>query len=57
MRGPTLVTNRRDMIKTLAALPLMHLSGADPDVILYNGLVYTVHPAAPEAAAIAIRDG
>jgi predicted amidohydrolase YtcJ len=50
-------TNRRDVIKTLAALPLMRLSGADPDAVLHNGLVYTVNPAAPEATAVAIRDG
>ena len=48
-------TNRRDVIKTLAALPLMRLSGADPDVVLHNGLVYTVNPAAPEATAVAIE--
>jgi predicted amidohydrolase YtcJ len=50
-------TNRRDMIKTLAALPLMRLSRADPEVILCNGLVHTVHPANPETTAVAIRDG
>jgi hypothetical protein len=50
-------TNRRDVMKTLAALPLMRLSAADPDVVLHNGLVYTVNPAAPEATAVAIRDG
>jgi predicted amidohydrolase YtcJ len=50
-------TTRRDMIKTLAALPLMRFAGADPDVILYNGLVYTVRPGGAEATAIAIRDG
>jgi predicted amidohydrolase YtcJ len=45
------------MIKTLAALPLVRFAGADPDVILYNGLVYTVRPDGAEATAIAIRDG
>jgi predicted amidohydrolase YtcJ len=50
-------TGRRDMLKTLAALPLMRLPGADPDLILYNGLVYTVHPENSQARAIAIRDG
>ncbi len=50
-------TTRRDMIKTLAALPLVRLPGADPDVVLYNGLVYTVHAANPEVSAIAVRDG
>jgi len=50
-------TTRRDMIKTLAALPLVRFAGADPDLILYNGLVYTVRPGRAEATAIAIRDG
>jgi len=50
-------TTRRDMIKTLAALPLVRFAGADPELILYNGLVYTVRPGGAEATAIAIRDG
>ena len=50
-------TTRRDMIKTLAALPLVRFSAADPDLILHNGLVRTVGPAGAEATAIAIRDG
>jgi predicted amidohydrolase YtcJ len=50
-------TGRRDMLKTLAALPLMRLPGADPELILYNGLAYTVHPENSQATAIAIRDG
>jgi predicted amidohydrolase YtcJ len=45
------------MIKTLAALPLVRFAGADPDLILYNGLVYTVRPGGAEATAVAIRDG
>ena len=50
-------TTRRDMIKTLAALPLVRFSGADPDLVLYNGLVHTLRPGGAEATAIAIRDG
>lgn len=50
-------TTRRDIIKSLAALPLARLSRADPDLILFNARVYTVQPANPEATAIAIRDG
>jgi hypothetical protein len=38
-------------------MPLMRLQRADPDVILYNGRVYSGQPENPEAAAIAIRDG
>jgi predicted amidohydrolase YtcJ len=53
----TVQTTRRDIIKTLAALPLAGLSRADPDVILHNGLVYTGQPGSPKATAVAIRDG
>ena len=49
--------SRRHIIKTLAALPLVHLSRADPDAILYNGLLYTMQPLSPKATAVAIRDG
>jgi predicted amidohydrolase YtcJ len=50
-------TTRRDMIKTLAALPLVRFPGAGADLILYNALVYTVQPGNPKATAIAIGDG
>ena len=40
-------TTRRDMIKTLAALPLVRFPGAGADLILYNALVYTVQPGNP----------
>jgi len=53
----TPMSNRRDVIKTMAALPLMRFPGADPELILHNGLVYTVQPQHPQATAIAIRDG
>jgi predicted amidohydrolase YtcJ len=49
--------NRRDVVKTLAAMPLIHLKRAEPDLILYNGLIGTMDPAQPEATAVAIRDG
>src|SRR5277367_3854649 len=50
-------TTRRNVIKSFAALPLARLSGAEPDVILYNGMIYTVQDANPPATAVAIRDG
>ena len=50
-------TNRRDVIKMLAAAPLVSAAGTAPDLILYNGLIYTVQPARPHASAVAIRDG
>lgn len=50
-------TTRRDLIKTFAALPLVRLSRAEPEVILFNGLIHTVHTGQPEATAVAIADG
>jgi predicted amidohydrolase YtcJ len=50
-------TTRRDVIKSLAVLPMARIPAADADVILYNGLLYTVDPNQPKATAIAIRDG
>ncbi len=48
---------RRDLVKTLAALPLMRLERSEPDLILFNGLVSTMNPVQPEASAIAVCDG
>jgi predicted amidohydrolase YtcJ len=48
---------RRDVIRNLAALPLVRIPDADADVILFNGLVYTVRPDRPSVTAIAIREG
>lgn len=56
-------TTRRDMIKAFAALPLLRFPGADADLILYNGLVYTGEASGRPGAqarpitAIAVRDG
>lgn len=49
--------NRRDIVKTLAALPLIRLDRAEPDLILFNGLIWTMDTAQPQANAVAIRDG
>ena len=48
---------RRDLVKTLAALPLMRLERSEPDLILFNGLVSTMNSVQPEASAIAVCDG
>jgi predicted amidohydrolase YtcJ len=48
---------RRDLIKSLAVLPLVPLQRAEPDLILHNGRLYTMNPGLPEAGAVAIRDG
>ena len=56
LQGDIVRHTRRDIVKTLAALPLIRLNRADPDVVLYNGLVSTMYPGQPEATALAIRD-
>jgi len=48
---------RRSFVKTLAVLPLARFERAEPDLILHNGLITTLHGALPEASAVAIREG
>lgn len=48
---------RRDIVRTLAALPLIRLQRADPDLILHNGRISTLDAAYSEATAVAISDG
>jgi hypothetical protein len=48
---------RRDVVKALSAMPLIRLRESAPDSILFNGLVSTMEPAAPDATAIAIHEG
>jgi len=47
---------RRDIVKTLAVLPLIRLQRAEPELILFNGQISTMSTAQPEAAAVAIRE-
>lgn len=48
---------RREVIKSLAALPLLRLNRSEPDLVLYNGLLSTMYPGQPEATAAAIGAG
>ena len=48
---------RRELIKTLAVMPLIRLKRTDPDVILYNGLITTMCVGQPDATAVAISGG
>ena len=48
---------RRDVVKSLAALPLMRLNRLEPDLVLHNGLISTLYPGQPEATAVAIGAG
>ena len=50
-------TTRRDMIKSLAALPRVRFPGAEPDLILSYSSVYTLQPGNPRVSAIAMRGG
>lgn len=52
-----MLTTRRDVIKSLAAVPMMKLKRQQPDTILFNGLITTMYSAQPEASAIALIDG
>jgi predicted amidohydrolase YtcJ len=56
-RGVKVQNTRRDVIKALAALPLIRFQGSDPDLVLHNGRVYTGTSSGPEITAIAVRDG
>ena len=56
LQGDIVRHTRRDIVKTLAALPLIRLNRAEPDVVLYNGLVSTMNPGQTEATALAIHD-
>lgn len=49
--------SRRSVIKTLAAAPLTRLRREDPELVLYNGRIWTVSDAQPEAQALAIAGG
>ena len=49
--------SRRQFIGTLASLSLMSLDKIEPDIILYNGNIYTINPNEPRAQAVAIAGG
>jgi predicted amidohydrolase YtcJ len=48
---------RRDFLLTLGAFALLPASRTEPDLVLYNGKVWTVDPRNPRAEAVAISDG
>ncbi|MBI2731175.1 MAG: amidohydrolase [Sphingobacteriales bacterium] len=52
--------SRRQFVGTLASLSslsLLSLDKIEPEIILYNGNIYTVNPNEPKAQAVAIADG
>jgi len=40
-----------------AALPLLSFGKIEPEIILYNGIIFTVNPKEPRAQALTIADG
>jgi predicted amidohydrolase YtcJ len=55
-----MLSTRRSFVSTLgafAALPLLPRTRVEPDVILYNGSIWTVDDQLPRAQALAISDG
>jgi predicted amidohydrolase YtcJ len=50
-------TSRRDFVRRLGAFALMPLKRTEPDLILYNGNIWTVDPSAPRVQAAAISGG
>lgn len=55
-----MLTTRRSFLTTasaFAALPLLPRTRVEPDIILYNGDIWTVDDQLPRAQAIAISDG
>jgi len=51
--------SRRTFIGMAAAsaIPFLACGKTEPDIILYNGDIFTVNPKAPKAQALAIREG
>lgn len=50
--------SRRDFLGVLAAaVPLLSFGKIEPEIILYNGNIFTVNPKEPTAQALAIADG
>jgi predicted amidohydrolase YtcJ len=55
-----MLSTRRSFVSTLgafAALPLLPRTRVEPDVILYNGSIWTVDDQLPRAQAVALSDG
>ena len=50
--------SRRDFLGLFAAaIPLLSFGRVEPEIILYNGTIFTINPKEPTAQALAITDG
>ena len=50
--------SRRDFLGLFAAaIPLLSFGKIEPEIILYNGTIFTINPKEPTAQALAIADG
>jgi predicted amidohydrolase YtcJ len=50
-------SSRRDFVRVMGAFTLFPLERTEPDLILYNGNIWTVDPRTPRAQAVAISGG
>ena len=50
-------SSRRDFIRAMGAFTLFPLERTEPDLILYNGNIWTVDSRTPRAQAVAISGG
>lgn len=60
IRREPMLTNRRSFLTTFgafAALPLLPRTRIEPDVILYNGHIWTADEQQPRAQAVAVSEG
>jgi predicted amidohydrolase YtcJ len=49
--------SRRQFVSSIAALSLLSFGKTEPEIILYNGNIFTVNPGEPKAQAVAIAGG
>ncbi len=50
--------SRREFLGIFAAaIPLLSFGKIEPEIILYNGNIFTINPKEPTAQALAIADG
>ena len=51
------ILSRRDFVQRLGAFAMLPMARTEPDLILYNGDIWTVDPGLPRAQAVAISGG
>jgi len=51
------IQSRRQFVSSIAALSLVSFGKTEPEIILFNGNIFTVNPKEPSAQAVAISNG